>query len=83
MQMTSKGEVKDPFLALDGENKLCLFPLMFLRKEPPSPKSSSMWMDIPHISTESGCPREKWIHIGCEVCCIITVSLGYVINQRP
>lgn len=66
-QMPTEGEIEVPFLALNKENKLSLFPLMFLHKEAPSLGSACMWMDMPHICTEIDCPREKWVHIGCEV----------------
>ncbi|KAJ6835059.1 uncharacterized protein M6B38_123810 [Iris pallida] len=66
-QIPSEREEEVPFLALNEENKLSLFPLMFLHKEAPSPDSSFVWTEILNISTEVDCPREKWVHIGCEV----------------
>ncbi|ONK71723.1 uncharacterized protein A4U43_C04F11690 [Asparagus officinalis] len=67
--MTSERDCKVPFLALNEENKLSLFPLMFLHTDTKaqSPDSSSVWMNIPHICTDIDCAREKWVHVGCEV----------------
>ncbi|XP_038975301.1 SH2 domain-containing protein A-like [Phoenix dactylifera] len=66
-QMTSENEDEVPFLALSEENKLTLFPLMFLHKEAPSTSSSFPWTDMLHASAEIECPLEKWVHVGCEV----------------
>lgn len=76
MQIPPEGDIEVPFLALNKENKLSLFPLMFLHKEASSLGNSCMWMDMPHICTEIDCPQEKWFHIGCEVCCIIADNLS-------
>lgn len=63
--LSEKDEV--PFLALSEENRLTLFPLMFLHKDAPSPDVSFPWSDISHISAYIQCPLEKWVHVGCEV----------------
>lgn len=65
-QIHHENEGVAPFLALNEQNKLCLFPLKFLHADS-SQINSTVWMDIPHISTEMDCPREKWVHIACEV----------------
>ncbi|XP_038982447.1 SH2 domain-containing protein B-like isoform X2 [Phoenix dactylifera] len=66
-QMTSENEGEVPFLALSEQNKLMLFPLMFLHKEAPSTDSSFTWTDMPHASSKIEFPLEKWVHVGCEV----------------
>nr|XP_019705286.1 SH2 domain-containing protein A isoform X3 [Elaeis guineensis] len=66
-QMTSENEDEVPFLALSEDNKLTLFPLMFLHEEAPSTSSSFPWTDMLHASAEIECPLEKWVHVGCEV----------------
>ncbi|KAE9457969.1 hypothetical protein C3L33_10128, partial [Rhododendron williamsianum] len=56
-----------PFLVLDEEKKMMLFPLLFLHKEAPSPHNSTAWVEIPHASTKTAFSFAKWVHVGCEV----------------
>ncbi|KAK1262468.1 hypothetical protein QJS04_geneDACA008729 [Acorus gramineus] len=56
-----------PFLALNEEKKLMLFPLLSMLDEPPGDESSIEWVHVPHVSAESECPFDKWVHVGCEV----------------
>ncbi|KAG5546012.1 hypothetical protein RHGRI_018249 [Rhododendron griersonianum] len=56
-----------PFLVLDEEKKMILFPLLFLHKEAPSPHNSTAWVEIPHASAKIAFSFAKWVHIGCEV----------------
>lgn len=49
-----------PFLAINT-TKVMLFPLLPLQKEDPD-------FEVPHASVEMDIPREKWVHLGCEVC---------------
>lgn len=61
-------EGEAPFLALSEENKLMAFPLMVLHKEGPPTENSFPWTDLVQISSETECPLQKWVHIGCKVC---------------
>ncbi|KAI8552373.1 hypothetical protein RHMOL_Rhmol06G0261700 [Rhododendron molle] len=56
-----------PFLVLDKEKKMMLFPLLFLHKEAPSPHNSTAWVEIPHASAKIAFSFAKWVHVGCEV----------------
>lgn len=69
VQITVGDDNKLPFLALSEGNKLLLFPLLRLHREAPTPASSYPWTDTTNLSAVKECPLEKWIHIGCEVCC--------------
>ncbi|XP_039117364.1 SH2 domain-containing protein A-like isoform X2 [Dioscorea cayenensis subsp. rotundata] len=60
-------EGEAPFLALSEENKLMAFPLMVLHKEGPPTENSFPWTDLVQISSETECPLQKWVHIGCKI----------------
>ncbi|XP_020683179.1 SH2 domain-containing protein A isoform X1 [Dendrobium catenatum] len=65
-QVSSEIEGEVPFLALNEQNKLILFPLMFLHSEASFAGSTFPWSDIHHITSESECPLERWVHVGCK-----------------
>ncbi|KAF7115272.1 hypothetical protein RHSIM_RhsimUnG0060100 [Rhododendron simsii] len=56
-----------PFLVLDEENKMMLFPLLFLHKEAPSPPNPTSGVEVPHASAKIAFSFDKWVHVGCEV----------------
>lgn len=61
----SKGNT--PFLVLNKEKKLVLFPFICLLKAPPLAGDCTLWIEVPRASTEIECPFDKWVHVGCEV----------------
>lgn len=56
-----------PFLYLDNEKKLKLFPLLFIYKETPSPDNPIPLAEVPCASSETEFPMKKWVHVSCEV----------------
>ncbi|XP_010274602.1 PREDICTED: uncharacterized protein LOC104609879 [Nelumbo nucifera] len=74
-----------PFLVLNEEKKMTLFPLLSLHEEAPHPRNSTSLFKIPCISSEVECPLEKWVHVGCEaskdrMCLHIN---GVVVGDKP
>ncbi|XP_020578079.1 uncharacterized protein LOC110023151 isoform X2 [Phalaenopsis equestris] len=65
-QVSTENDDDAPFLSVNEENKLILFPLMFLHNEASFVCSSFPWSDIHHITSKSECPLERWVHIGCK-----------------
>ncbi|PIA29496.1 hypothetical protein AQUCO_05900010v1 [Aquilegia coerulea] len=55
-----------PFLLLNKEKKLMLFPFKFLLDESCQHGTSSSWSEVP-ASTEIEYSFNKWVHVGCEV----------------
>ncbi|KAI8552363.1 hypothetical protein RHMOL_Rhmol06G0260900 [Rhododendron molle] len=66
-QMHSETACSVPFLVLDEENKMMLFPLLFLHKEAPSPPNPTSGVEVPHASAKIAFSFDKWVHVGCEV----------------
>ncbi|XXG75668.1 hypothetical protein AAC387_Pa08g0190 [Persea americana] len=56
-----------PLLALNEEQKLLLFPMLFLHEEAPQPCNSASWTNVPCIAADTEFPLGKWVHVGCEV----------------
>lgn len=56
-----------PFLALNKEKHMMLFPLLFLHKEAPDQENSASLTEIPCACSEIEFPTDKWVHVGCEV----------------
>ncbi|KAL1537975.1 SH2 domain-containing protein A-like [Salvia divinorum] len=56
-----------PFLYLDDEKKMKLFPLLFMYKEALNPDNLIPLTEVLSISTETEFPMKKWVHVGCEV----------------
>ncbi|XP_077235197.1 SH2 domain-containing protein B-like [Tasmannia lanceolata] len=56
-----------PFLLLNDEKKMTLFPFLFLHEEAPHPNTSASCGDLSCISAGIEFPLEKWVHVGCEV----------------
>lgn len=63
---TAQGDI--PFVALNEESKLIIFPLLGLHEEAPCPGSFFPWKGVTHLSASNACPLERWVHIGCQVC---------------
>ena len=64
-----------PLLALNEEQKLMLFPMLFLHEEAPQPCNSASWTNVPCIAADTEFPLGKWVHVGCEVSCQFTGTL--------
>ncbi|KAF6135541.1 hypothetical protein GIB67_015394 [Kingdonia uniflora] len=58
-QMRTGREGDIPFLILNKEKKMTLFPLLLPHEETPLSENST--------STKTDFPIEKWVHVGCEV----------------
>ncbi|KAK6134438.1 hypothetical protein DH2020_031817 [Rehmannia glutinosa] len=56
-----------PFLWLDDNKKMKLFPLLFLHEEAVVPDNSIPGTEVPCASTDIEFPMKKWVHVGCEV----------------
>lgn len=56
-----------PFLLLDEQSRIMLFPLIFLHQEASSPSNAISWKQIPCASNKNEFPVKKWVHIACEV----------------
>ncbi|KAJ1693536.1 hypothetical protein LUZ63_010234 [Rhynchospora breviuscula] len=66
-QINPKVEGDVPFVALNEESKLIIFPLLGLHEEAPCPGSLFPSRGVTHLSASNPCPSEKWVHIGCQV----------------
>ncbi|CAA7393220.1 unnamed protein product [Spirodela intermedia] len=64
-QMHSETSNEVPFLSLNEEEKIILFPLFVLHDEAPSGISVS-YDNISSAVAKIGCLSDKWIHVGCE-----------------
>lgn len=67
MQAHSDTSSSVPFLALNKEKHMMLFPLLFLHKEAPDQENSASLTEIPCACSEIEFPTDKWVHVGCEV----------------
>ncbi|XP_047979882.1 SH2 domain-containing protein B-like [Salvia hispanica] len=56
-----------PFLYLDDNKKMKLFPFLYMYKEAPNPDKPIPLTEVPCVSTGIEFPMKKWVHIGCEV----------------
>lgn len=56
-----------PFLVLNEQKKLMLFPLVFLHQEAPTPGDSTLFKENTCASATIEFPVNKWVHVGCEV----------------
>ncbi|KAF3336046.1 hypothetical protein FCM35_KLT20553 [Carex littledalei] len=66
-QTNPKAQGDVPFVALNEESKLIIFPLLGLHEEAPCPGSFFPWRGVTHLSASDVCPLERWVHIGCQV----------------
>lgn len=56
-----------PFIALNKNKQIMLFPLLFLHHKAPSPGDSTAWTEVLCAPAKTEVPLKKWVHIGCEV----------------
>ncbi|KAL5724310.1 hypothetical protein ACHQM5_007587 [Ranunculus cassubicifolius] len=66
-QICTDVEGNVPFLLVNKEKKMMLFPFICLLGKPPLPGDFNSCTEIPSVSAETECPVNKWVHIGCEV----------------
>ena len=62
-----------PFLYLDDNKKMKLFPFLYMYKEAPNPDKPIPLTEVPCVSTGIEFPMKKWVHIGCEVFGLLSV----------
>lgn len=67
MQMQSDSNKEIPFLILNKEKEMTLFPLLVLHEEDTT-GISVLHAGISSTSAKIECPKDKWIHVACEVC---------------
>ncbi|VFQ80761.1 unnamed protein product [Cuscuta campestris] len=56
-----------PFLILDEQNRIMIFPLFFLHQEASVASNAISWKQVPSASTKKQFPVKKWVHISCEI----------------
>lgn len=64
-QVQGSGEAAFPFLTLEGERKLSLFPAMLFKLDIDGALDASI--DKLSVTAELPCSLDKWVHVGCEV----------------
>ncbi|MQL74209.1 hypothetical protein Taro_006581 [Colocasia esculenta] len=65
-QMQSDSNKEIPFLILNKEKEMTLLPLLALHEEDTT--GTSVFHDgMSSVSAKTECPKDKWIHVGCEV----------------
>lgn len=78
-QVHPNAEAAAPFLTLDGDRKLSLFPALSLASNKLVLDATlAASIDEYSVTAEQACPLEKWVHVGCEVswhCFFFTVYL--------
>nr|GMD84180.1 SH2 domain-containing protein A-like [Ipomoea batatas] len=74
-----------PFLLLDEQNRIVLFPLIFLHQEASSPSNAISSKQIPCASNKNEFPVKKWVHIACEISqVILRLHIdGEIVGERP
>ncbi|XP_042515838.1 SH2 domain-containing protein A-like [Macadamia integrifolia] len=84
-QVNSDIEDDAPFLVLNEEKKMMLFPFSFLHNEAPNPGDSTSWIGVPSASSKIECPLDKWVHVGCEVSRdFVRLHInGVVVGEKP
>eukprot|EP01018_Ginkgo_biloba_P005386 Gb_27441 [translate_table: standard] len=67
-QVHLDSETAVPFLTLDSDRKLALFPVLFLScKKLDLDTAVAASIDKCSVTSELTCSLEKWVHVGCEV----------------
>lgn len=67
-QVHPNAEAAAPFLTLDGDRKLSLFPALSLASNKLVLDATlAASIDEYSVTAEQACPLEKWVHVGCEV----------------
>ncbi|KAH9298411.1 hypothetical protein KI387_030093, partial [Taxus chinensis] len=67
-QVEQSGEAALPFLTLDSDRKLSLFPaLLLFSNKLDIDGDVAASIDKCFVMAELPCPLDKWVHIGCEV----------------
>lgn len=56
-----------PFLSLNANKEIVLYPILSVPKDTSIPEDVAMETEIPTARTKIDVPLNKWIHIGCEV----------------
>ncbi|KAJ4958296.1 hypothetical protein NE237_025407 [Protea cynaroides] len=84
-QMNSDTGDDAPFLVLNEEKKIMLFPLLFLHNEAPNSGDSTSWAVFPSTSSEIEPLLDKWVHVGCEVSRdFVRLHMnGVVVGEKP
>ncbi|XP_057830645.2 SH2 domain-containing protein A isoform X2 [Cryptomeria japonica] len=64
-QVQQNGEAALPFLTLDSDRKLSLFPAMLCKLDVDGALAAAI--ENCSVTAEVPCPLDKWVHVGCEV----------------
>ncbi|KAF9601152.1 hypothetical protein IFM89_017057 [Coptis chinensis] len=56
-----------PFLVMNKEKRMMLFPLFFLLEKAPDAGNFASWCEVPCASAQNEWRFNKWVHVGCEV----------------
>ncbi|KAF9602260.1 hypothetical protein IFM89_026345, partial [Coptis chinensis] len=56
-----------PFLVMNKEKRMMLFPLFFLLEKAPDAGNFASWCEVPCASAQNEWTFNKWVHVGCEV----------------
>ncbi|KAL4589004.1 hypothetical protein LXL04_001905 [Taraxacum kok-saghyz] len=67
LQHNSDTTISIPFLSLNANKELVLYPILSVPKQTPIPNDVIPETEIPCTRTKTDALLNKWIHIGCEV----------------